>query len=137
MKTHDAGDGTGHLDGTTALRRAETGHFQKKLSSGKDDIGELSVDPSATFGPVVGAHEDFARLVQDVLAPVFLAVHVHQIVATERIEQDVDVILAAEFLDARARTQRRRFDGAAPQTDQSRRWDVDLTQSHIQVKHNC
>jgi len=107
-----------HLDGIPALGSAQPGRLQQQLGGGQDHVGELSVDPPASFGPVVRTDKHLARLVEDVLAAQLFAVQVNRIVPAERIEQDVHVVLAAELFHARARRHRRRFDDTAPQSDQ-------------------
>ena len=70
--------------------------------------------------------EHLTRLVEDVLAAQLFAVQVNRIVSAERIEQDVNVVLTAELFDARSGRHRRRFDDAAPQSDQGVGRNVNL-----------
>ena len=76
----------------------------------------------------MSSDENFAGFIQDVLATLFLAVQVDEIISAERVEQNVHVIFATEFFNTGARVDSCSFNDATPQTNQSGRWNVDLFQ---------
>jgi hypothetical protein len=146
FENYDGSNGADDLDGVASLRWVETGLFQQKLSCWQGYVRELSVDPTAAFGAVVSAHEDFASLVHEVLPAELLVVQVNWVVclkiiwrvkhemlnnrsfeiekviywlgeqrtAAEGVEQDVNVILETEFVDAGAWRRRGRFNVHSP-----------------------
>ena len=77
---YDWGDGADDLDRVASLRRVETRLFQQKLSSWQSNIGELSVDPTATFGAVMSSNKHLASLVHEVLPAQLLVVQVNRVV---------------------------------------------------------
>jgi hypothetical protein len=77
---YDGSNGADDLDRVASLGRVETRLFKQKLGSWQSNVGELSVDPTASFRAVVSAYKDLASLVHEILPAKLLVVQVNWVV---------------------------------------------------------
>jgi hypothetical protein len=80
FENYDGSNGADDLDRVASLGRVETRLFKQKLGSWQSNVGELTVNPTASFRAVVSAYKDLASLVHEILPAKLLVVQVNWVV---------------------------------------------------------